>query len=221
MGLTRSASSDHGRSGGFRGRRPHSPLLPSASHQSVEREPARAEDKHHQGSDQERKRSSRGELVGVGEDREQGLSIRRNIGDDHVDDQGQRNEARAEPEEEKQATSELKRRDKIGVEYGRGYAKRGKEVYDLTDISQLSPAGLHELPSPIQPYGEQERRCKARGRTIQQAIALLEVFDHLVTLSFLTLAGGHNQPSSAHAGNHVSSSRRCSSSDAALFSNPH
>jgi len=43
-GLTRSASCDHSRSGGFRGRRPHSPLLPSASHQSVEREPARAED---------------------------------------------------------------------------------------------------------------------------------------------------------------------------------
>ena len=47
-----------------------------------------------------------------------------------------------------------------------------------------------------------------------------EEFDHVVTLSFLTLAGRHNQPNSAHAANHVSSSRRCSSSDAALFSNP-
>src|SRR5580704_19738083 len=140
MGLTRSASSDHGRSGGFRGRRPHSPLLPSASHQSVERKPPRAKDKHHQGSNQEREGSRRGELVGIGDDREQGLSIRRNVGDDHVDDQGQRNEPRAEPEKEKQAASEFKRRDKIGVQYGGRYTKIGKEVYDLTDISQLPPA---------------------------------------------------------------------------------
>src|SRR5271156_4353937 len=157
----------------------------------------------------------------MGNDRKQCLTTRRNVGDNHVDDQGQRNEPRAESDDKKQAASEFKRRDKVGVQYGRGYAKIGKEVYDLADISQLSPAGLHELPSPIQPYGEQERRCEARRRANQQAIVFLEVFGHVDTLSFLTLAGGHNQPNSAHGANHVSSSRRWSSSDAALFSNPY
>src|ERR1700688_2227163 len=121
MGLTRSASSDHGRSGGFRGRRPHSPLLPSASHQSVERKPPRAKDKHHQGSNQEREGSRRGELVGIGDDREQGLTIRRNIGDNHVDDQGQRNESRAEPEQENKAPPKFNPQNKKGFNTRRGY----------------------------------------------------------------------------------------------------
>src|SRR5258708_18540910 len=127
----------------------------------------------------------------------------------------------AECKKEKEAAAEFKRRDKIGVQYGRGYAKFGKEAYDLADIAQLSPAGLHELPSPIQPYAEQERRCKARRRTNQQVIVLVDIFDHSLTLSFLTLAAGHNPPNSAHAANHASSIGRCSSSDAVLLLNPH
>src|SRR5258708_29933944 len=79
---------------------------------------------------------------------------------------------------------------------------------------QLAPASLHELPSPIQPYGEQKGRFEARRRANQEAIVFLDQLDHhfeIVLFFFLPArAGGHNPPNSAQAANHCSTINRCS-----------
>ena len=57
-----------------------------------------------------------------------------------------------------QASGKLQAGDEPCVERRCGYTQLGKEAHNLMDIGQLPPSGLHELPSPVQPYGEQERR---------------------------------------------------------------
>src|SRR5579863_10315514 len=75
-----------------------------ARQKSIHRNRSRSEDQDNDRRDQKSKRSRAHELVWIRKNGEQRFAVGRDIGYKHIDDERQRNQARSEPQKEKQAT---------------------------------------------------------------------------------------------------------------------
>src|SRR5215472_11324135 len=128
--------------------------------ESVEREVAGAEAEDHHSSKEERIGVGFVELLRVAEDGEKSVVLSSPKGDKHRSGKKECDGAREESENEQDASEELKPRDEVRVESRERDVQRGEEVDDFRLITQLSQAGLYELPAPVDAHEQQQRRTE-------------------------------------------------------------
>src|SRR5262249_49106838 len=126
----------------------------------IKREQSWAEDQNDQGRKKVREGVSVIKLARVGKDGAQRLTIRGNVGHNHVDNQRQGDEPRSQAHEEKNSADGFQRGDKVGIECGERDAELDEIVHKLRDVRKLAYPGLPPLPSPIEANQEQKRRLQ-------------------------------------------------------------
>lgn len=83
-------------------------------------------------------------FIRVGEDRFQRIRIRRDVGDDHVEREQERDEPRAQPGHQKPAAETLQEGDKPSIHARQRDVQALKKIRDVRDAVQLAPAGLEK-----------------------------------------------------------------------------
>ena len=137
--------------------------------QCVERDQAWSEQQDQQGSEQEVERSGGSELVGVGEEREEGFVVAEPVSREQVNGQRHGDEARGESGEQQHSAGEFEQRDhdRRGVRHR--HVDAGEVIGDLAEVVELGPSVMRELAAEEEAHDKKEQRL-APGEHGRQAI---------------------------------------------------
>jgi hypothetical protein len=130
----------------------------------IDREQSRSKDEHHERGEEERVLVRDVKLARIGEERHKGIVVGRPVGDQHAAGEQETDEARPKPKNQQDAPEELQPGAKVRVERRKRNVEAGEEIGDPADVVQLAPAGLRELPAPVEPNGEQKRGLQIGSR---------------------------------------------------------
>src|SRR5271165_1944386 len=143
---------------------------PPAVNEIVQRKPARAEDQDNERRNEEGVGGGGIEILWLGKNRHQCSAIGSDVSDKHIDGEHQCEQTAAEPNCQQNATEELKTTHEIGVQRGRRNAEAGEELHHMGQVVELAPAGLAELPSPVQPHEQKEQRLQGIATADEERI---------------------------------------------------
>src|SRR5579883_920069 len=136
----------------------------------VKREESRAEDQNHQRSKEKCEWIGIIKLARVMKDRSQRFAICRKVSSEHIAGQQKSSEPRCQAKNQQHAAEEFQRCNRRGHQARSGNSQAGKKLLHVWKVVQLAPAGLHELPSPVEPHQQQKGRIQSRRIMLKAAV---------------------------------------------------